>query len=115
MVPVKAKINGHRLTFRSRHELARYLMDLLVSAEQDFETRTLNLQRIMQMMGFAAKAKYIGNIWSEKIYEKAYWETVLSLEHMGTLPGFSVICSIEKGNSNFSPENKRISTDWNIK
>jgi hypothetical protein len=68
----------------------------------------------MEITDFKAKAKYLGGIWTEAVYTKAYWETILSLEYMGTLPGFSVICSIEKGNSNFSPEKKRISTDWTI-
>jgi len=115
MVPVQARINGKKLLFKSRHALARHLMDLLVSAEQSLEAKTKNLQQIMEMMRFKAKAEYFGNIWSEKVYEKAYWETVLSLEHMGTLPGFCVTCSIEKGSSNFSPEHRRISTDWTIK
>jgi len=115
MIPVQARINGHKLTFRSRHELARYLMDLLVSSKQSLPAKTQNLQQIMEMMGFKAKAEYFGRIWTEKVYEKAYWETVLSLEHMGTLPGFCVTCSIEKGDSNFSPEHRRISTDWTIK
>jgi len=114
MKPVQVKINGHKQTFRSKSELARYLMDLLVHSVSTLSVRTQNLQGIMEMMGYSAKAKYLGSIWSEKIYEKAYWETVLSLENLGSLPGFSVICSIEKGNSNFSPEHKRISTDWTI-
>ena len=115
MTPVQAKINGFKQTFKSRQDLARYLMDILIKSVAPLSSRTENLQKIMELTDFEAKAKYLGGIWSEEIYLKAYWETILSLEYMGALPGFSVICSIERGNSNFSPEHKRISTDWNIK
>lgn len=115
MTPIKAKINGHKLTFRSRQELARYLMDLLMDSVASLPARTENLSRIMELTEFDAKAKFLGKITTEEFYIKAYWETILSLEYMGTLPGFSVTCSIEKGNSNFSPEHRRISTDWDIK
>ena len=114
MAPIKVKINGHKQTFRSRQDLARYLMNILVKSVAPLSARTETLRKIMELTDFKAKAEYLGKIWSEEVYLKAYWETILSLEYMGTLPGFSVICSIEKGNSNYSPEHRRITTDWNI-
>jgi len=114
MIPVKARINGRKLFFRSRHELARYLMDLLNDSVSLLPIRAENLQKIMEITGFHIKAKWIGGITTEERFTKAYWETLLSLEHKGTLKGFSVICSIEKGSSNYDPERRRITTDWTI-
>ena len=115
MIPVKVKINGHKFVFRSRHELARYLMDLLNDSVSTLLVRATNLQKIMEITGFPRKAEWIGGINTEDRFTKAYWETLLSLEHKGTLRGFSVICSIEKGSSNFNPEKKRITENWTIK
>lgn len=115
MIPVQARINGRKLTFRSRHELARYLMDLLIESISNLEARTENLKKIMELTGFEKKAVYLGRIWSEKVYTKAYWETVLSLENMGTLRGFKVSVPIGKGDTGYDPERERITTNWTIK
>lgn len=115
MTPVRAIINGEKVLFRSRQELARYLMDLLINSAASLSTRTENLFRIMELTGFDSKAKYIGKIQNEEKYMVAYWETLLSLEYMGTLRGFSVNAPIEKGASNYNPEKRRVSTNWTIK
>jgi hypothetical protein len=111
---IKVFINGKKCYFINRHALARHLMDLLENSIAPLSSRAENLQRIMEVTGFHIKAKYIGEINTEERYTKAYWETILSLEHKSTLPGFSVNCNIGKGRSNYNPEKVRISTDWNI-
>lgn len=112
---ILVKINGKKGYFINRHALARHLMSLLETSIAPLVTRAENLSKIMELTGFHVQAKWIGKINSEERYTKIYWENLLSLEHKGTLRGFSVICSIEKGSSNFNPERRRITTDWNIK
>lgn len=114
ITPVIATINGHKMTFRSKHDLARYLMDILVDSVSPLFARAENLKKIMELIGLEGRAKFLGMVDNENRYTEAYWETLLAMENLGTLPGFSVSCNIEKGNSNFSPEHKRISEDWTI-
>lgn len=89
-------------------------MDLLVESVSPLFVRSENLKKIMELIGLDRRAKFLGMINTEDRYTKAYWETLLAMEHLGTLPGFSVSCNIEKGDSNFSPEHRRITEDWTI-
>ena len=89
-------------------------MDLLKNSISPLEARAENLKKIMELTGFAFRAKVIEKIDNETRYTKAYWETILALEYMGTLRNFSVIVPIGKGDTGYDPEKKRISTDWTI-
>lgn len=45
---------------------------------------------------------------------RLYFNLLLHYERMGLCHGFSCTCSIEKGESNYNPEVKRISKNWII-
>jgi hypothetical protein len=112
MIPVKTRIHGKVVYFKSKNEFAKYLITTVSDKYSPLQTRVQNLMKIMDLTDFPKKAKYLGKIKTEEVFTKAYWETILSLENMGTLTGFLVDAPIEKGSSNYNPERKRISTDW---
>lgn len=115
MKPIRARIRGKIHNFYSHRDLARFLMQTLVADERSpFEARSRNLHSILELLNFTNKARWIEKIHNEEYFDKAYWEVMLSLEGLGTLPGFSIICNIEKGDSNYNPEKRRISTDWTL-
>lgn len=112
MEPVKAKIHGVIYTFPSHRELARFLLMNLVDDENaSFDSRLTNLVSVMDFLGMKKKAQGLSKT---KNFVKAYWDTILYLDGMDTLRGFTVGCSIEKGDSNYNPEKRRISTDWTL-
>lgn len=115
MDPCKAKIRGQVCYFPSHRALARHLMlELVADKKAPFQARVVNLISVMDFLGLTFRRNWIGrkeNLTEEQ-FTKYYWNLFLFLEGMDTLPGFSVDCNIEKGDSNYNPENRRISTDW---
>jgi len=114
MKPIKVKIQGDICYFCSYRDFARHLMLILHDSAKyaSFDHRKNMLMDIMTLTGFPNKNKWIDKIKNEKNFLKAYWDVLLSLENLGTLPGFSVNAPIEKGYSNYNPEKVRITTNW---
>lgn len=112
---ISAKINGKKYYFRDNRELARYLLELIENPLAPFENRKANLFNIMDLIGFDKKAKYIGRIKNEEIFNLAYWEILLSLEGLGKLRGYSVKHKVMNTKSICNdPEKDRITINWNI-
>jgi len=116
MEPVIAKINGKKFHFQSKQDMARYILERVKASEKyaPLDNRIENLKKIYELIGYDRRAKFTGDIITEEVYVKAYWEAVLIMEYMGTLPGFSVWAPIEKGATNYNPEKRRMSENWTI-
>lgn len=113
MKPISIRIQKKLYHFHSYRDLARFLMGYFVDDQlASLETKIDHLKSIMELLGFKSKANWVSKIYSEEFFKNAYWEITLSLEGLGTLPGFSVLCPIGQGDSNYNPERKRMSTDW---
>ena len=115
MEPCKARIRGRVCYFPSKKALARHLMlEVVADKKAPFETRVMNLISVMEFLEIQFRKNWIGRKedLTIKQFDQYYWNLLLFLEGMDTLPGFSVDCNIEKGDSNYNPENRRISTDW---
>jgi len=75
------------------------------------EARKENLSKMLKMFGFKRKEQWVNRIESEERFSKAFWNILLAMEEMDTLPGFSVWAPIEKGRTNYNPEKVRITDD----
>lgn len=110
---IYARIGNQVFKFSSNKELARLLITTIVDDPfAPFYVRKENLRKILSLLGFYQKEKWIKRIQTEESLIRAYWAILLAMENLDTLPGYSVWAPIEKGRTNYNPEKFRISEDW---
>jgi len=112
MGSVIARINGNRCKFNNNKHFALYLIEILIYSVSPLDVKLKTLAEIMEMSGHKRRIKSWGKVDTDEKFSKLYSETILAMENLSPLPGFSSSKpnAVKAGYNN--PERGRISTDW---